>query len=114
MFLSVTMDDVQFIGLRQLDEDQQSEVRGLVGEYQKKILRKFKDATLAVHVKLYSKGGRPKYAIHVKAISGKILFESSHGHDYDLAKSFHMAFNDILKQILHSYRSDVTRKKPYD
>lgn len=107
------MDDVQFIGLRQLDEVQQQEVRGLVGEYCKKIQRKLKDAEFTVHVKLYSKGGKPKYAIHVKAISGKILFESSHAHDYDLARAFHKAFNEILKQILHRYRSDVTRKKPY-
>ena len=107
------MDNVQFIGLRQLDEIQQQEVRGLVGEYFPKIERKFKNAQLVVHVKLYSKGGKPKYAIHIKAISGKILFESSHAHAYELAKSFHMAFNDVLKQILHKFRTDVSRKKPY-
>src|SRR3989344_3135901 len=104
------MDTVKSLGRRRFINIQKQKVRGFVAEFFQKIEPNLKKAQLVVHVKLYSKGGKPKYAIHIKAISGKILFESSHAHAYELAKSFHMAFNDVLKQILHKFRTDVSRK----
>lgn len=108
---------INFIGMRDLEPEEQYLVNRLsTGNYQK-IKRVLKNITnMTVHIKCYEKtGGKKKFSLHVRvsAPTTKVI-ESCRSHDFDLARALHKAFDDVRTQINHKYRSDTTRPKAYE
>lgn len=109
---------IQFAGVRELEPSEQDTVQSLSTEYFEKIKREMHNVTnVIVHVttggKLDGKEKRRRYTLHVRAISPGFVFESSKNDDYELPRAVHKSFEEILSQIQHRLRTDVTRPKPY-
>jgi hypothetical protein len=107
---------ISYIGLNELEEDDQSVVIRLTEEYFPKIqifLKHLMD--LVVHVKQYDKEGhRSKWAIHVRAQTPSHVFESTNAADWELPRTLHKAFKDLETQIKHKLHSDSQWDKPYE
>ena len=93
------MDKVRFIGVSELEEEEQVDVRGEVGEF----LRKFKKLMpdfeeLVLHVKQYGVEGRPKFSAHARFIAPRVSKDAS-ADDYILTKAVHYALNAVEKQL---------------
>lgn len=98
---------VQFIGVRDLEPQDQLAVTRLSEEYYPKIKRQLKNLmSLVVHVKKYEKGGSTKFAIHARVIAPTRIFESCKTHDFDLARALHKSFKDLLSEIRHRLHTD--------
>ncbi|MBI4451383.1 hypothetical protein HY642_05385 [Candidatus Woesearchaeota archaeon] len=101
---------VQFVGVSSLDADEQEVVQRLTTEYFEKIKRKLHNVTnMLVHVKVYAKGKRKKYALHVRVDAPTHIFEADAAHDWELPRALHKAFTDMQHQIQHRFHTDVTR-----
>lgn len=107
---------IQFIGVSELQPEQQELVSRLSTESFEKFTRLLKNIEqMVVHVKSYeSEGGKKKFSLHVrlKAPTSAII-ESCKSHDFDLARALHRAFDDIRTQIEHKFHTG-TRPKAYE
>jgi hypothetical protein len=92
----------EFIGLKDLDEFEQSTVKDLAAEYLDKILRKLKSLDRVVyHLKVHQKGGKAsKYSITLRAFTPEHVYETT-AFDWNLPKATNMAYNEMLNEIEH-------------
>lgn len=99
------MEQIQYIGLQNLEVVEKEMVEKLTAEYYNKIHRALKnDVSLKIHLKEYKKeGARHKYSLQVKAVAPTKLFESEVS-DWDLASVLHKAFQNIEKEIEHTFK----------
>ena len=106
---------IQFVGLNDLTIEEQEIVQKLSTEYYAKIKREMASTTGAiVHIKHYEKeGGRRKYTLHVRVNVPTKIIESTEADDWDLARAVHIAFEEILQQIRHTFHTDVSHHKSY-
>ena len=93
------MDRVQFIGVNELPVGEQSDVRGVVGEF----VNKFNKMTptfeqLIVHLKQYGKGGKPKYSFHLH-FKAPGHSKDAAADDFILTRALHAAFEALEKQF---------------
>ena len=97
---------IQFIGVSDLNAEEQAIVNALSTEYYQKIKRSLNNLTsLAVHVKVHSKeGSKKKFAIRIRAIAPTSIIEAKLAHDWDLARTLHKAFENIEKEIEHKFK----------
>jgi len=104
---------IQFVGVDVLPSNEQAVLQDLCTEYYEKIRRGIKNLTsLVVHLKEYSQeGGRHKFSFHIRAVSPAHTFVSTHSSDWDLARTAHKAFENIMNQIKHELHSD--EQKPH-
>ncbi len=111
-----THEEIQFVGVSELEPMEQETVQLLSTENYAKIKRAMKNLTsLVIHVKKHEKGGeRKKYSIHLRVICPTATIESCNADDFELPRALHKAFNDIKEQIKHKFHSDVTRGKIYE
>jgi len=108
---------IQFVGLNELDADEQEVVQRLSTEHYEKIKRSVKNiVSMIVHLKTYGgEGKKKKYAVHVRLhVPTRAVFESCKSHDWELPRAMHKSFDDIRHQIAHKLRTDVTRPKTRD
>lgn len=96
------MERVQFIGVSELDEGQQIDIRGVVSEFLRKFEKSFAIERINVHVKQYDKGGKPKFSVHIRLVSPKHSKDGA-ADDYILTKAVHFAFEAIEKQLAHEH-----------
>lgn len=110
------MDAIQFIGLTELDPDEQHVVQDLATEYYDKVQRSVKEVTsLVIHIKQHAKGGaRKKYSVHIRVDAPSFVFESTKANDWDLAKTVHKAFQDVENGIKHKFHTEKGYKRPYE
>ena len=99
-------EQIQFIGVNELNEEEQAVVNTLSTEYYDKIKRSLKNLTsMVVHIKLYKKeGSQKKYSIHVRVIAPTKMIESDKAADWDLARTLHKAFKNIEREIEHIFK----------
>ena len=100
------MGAIQIIGIDKIgNEEEINTINRISNEYHKKIQRALnKETSKTLHVKTYSKGGKQKeWEINVKADAPTIGFKAEEC-DWELAKTLHKAFNDVLKQIEHRFK----------
>lgn len=109
------MEPVQIIGIEKLEDEEKGVFNKLVNEYHKKIERELKNVTsLTIHIKTHSKGGKAKkYDFRVKAVAPTRIFESQES-DWDLARTLHEVFRNMIRQIQHRLRTDSQRPKSYE
>lgn len=109
------MEPIQIIGIEKIEDEEKSIVNKLINDYYKKIQREIKNITsLTVHVKTHSKGGKSKkYDFRVKVAAPTRIFESQES-DWDLARTLHRVFRNMIRQIQHRLRTDSQRPKGYE
>ena len=108
---------IQYVGVTALEPDEQDTVQSLTQEYYEKIKRELHGLTdLVVHVQasgvVEGKSKRKRYSLHIRTLAPGHQFESSKSDDYELPRAVHKSFEEILAQIVHKMRTDVTRSKP--
>lgn len=99
------MEEIQYRGVDELNEDEKTTLNKLSPEYYDKIQRALKNITsLQIDIKLYKKlGGKRKYDVHVKAVAPTTIFSASYA-DWNFAKTLHKVFNKIENEIAHKIR----------
>lgn len=109
---------IQYVGVTALAPEEQDVIQSLTQEYHEKIKRELHNLTdLVVHAQaagvVAGKEKRKRYSLHIRAMCPGHTFESSKSDDYELPRAVHRSFEEILAQIMHTLRTDVTRPKPY-
>ncbi|MFC1727960.1 hypothetical protein ACFLZ7_00675 [Nanoarchaeota archaeon] len=107
---------ISYVGLKELEEDDQELVIRLTEEYFPKIQIFLKNIMeLVVHIKQYEKEGhRSKWSMSVRAQSPSHVFESTKAAEWELPIALHKAFKDLESQIKHKLHSDSQWDKPYE
>ena len=108
------MENIQIIGIKELDEMELEAVNRIASKGYEKIKRELKnDVSIAVHVKGHPKHGeKKKYGIHVKVIAPTRMFNSTKSVDWNLETALHGAFDDVVKMIRHAFHTD-DQNKPF-
>ena len=101
---------IQFVGLKDLEVDEQDTVQSISTENYGKIKRELHNITdVIVHVKTAGKvpgaEKRKRYSVNIRALSPGFSLESSKSDDYELPRALHSAFADILAQISHKLKT---------
>ena len=98
------MEPIQIIGIKELDSEEVNVVNTLASHYREKLERDLKNITsVVVHIKTsHHEGKRKKYTIKARVVAPTKIFEAS-DTDWDLARTLHMVFNDLQRQIQHSF-----------
>ncbi len=107
---------IQFIGVNELNAEEQALVSKLSTENFEKFTRLLKNIEqMVVHIKSYEQEGRKKkFSLHVRLKAPTMaVIESCKSHDFDLARALHKAFDDIRAQIEHKFHTG-TRPKAYE
>ncbi|MBN2112135.1 hypothetical protein JW707_03485 [Candidatus Woesearchaeota archaeon] len=107
---------IQFIGVKDLSDEEQATVNMLSTEYYGKIKRSLKNLTsLAVQVKTYQKeGAKKKYSVNVRVIAPTHIIEADKASDWDLARTMHKAFKNIEHEIEHKLKVSSQKPRGYE
>ena len=98
------MKNINFVGIRKLDDFEISLLEDLTGKFYSKVNRRFEDIMLTLDIKKYNATGkRKKYSIHLRAdhpdINNRVL--SAKHFDWDLATALHKTFDSLLSEMDH-------------
>jgi len=98
------MEQIEIIGIKELDDKEIKTVNRLAREYYGKIQRAIKNITsLVIDVKSYEKtGNRKKYSVSLKVVAPTRTFDSK-AAEWKLAKALHMVFNKVERMIEHRF-----------
>lgn len=104
--------EIEFVGIKQLDEFEREIVNKLANRYYDKIKRTIKNTTsIILALKVHSKGGtKKKYSFKVKVVAPTRIFEAS-SSDWDLARTLHEVFNALQNEIKHKLHTDNQHNK---
>lgn len=100
------MENVQIIGIEELTSpDEEAVLSKLSKEYYEKIQRVLNNETkITLHIKAHTKGGKAKkWDLRVKVMAPTRIFESQES-DWDFARAMHKAFNNIERQLEHTFK----------
>ena len=99
------MEEIQITGMDEISEEDKGIINKLANEYYPKIKRVLKnEISIKLHVKQHSKtGNKHKSDIRVKVLAPTKVFEAQES-DWDLARTLHMVFKNIERQIEHRIR----------
>lgn len=101
------MDNIEYVGVNELKDGEKADLEKLSAEYYGKIKRRIKNTTsLKIHIKDHGKGGKSKFSIHVHVSAPTRFFEAT-ASDWDFARTLHIAFNEVEKQIEHAFHDDT-------
>ncbi len=108
------MEPIQITGIDEISEEDRDIVNTLVNEYYGKIKRSLKNiVSIKLHIKQHSKtGNKHKSDIRVKVIAPTRIFEAQES-DWDLARTLHRVFKNVIKEIEHKLKVSDQRNKPY-
>ena len=102
-----TTEMIQYIGFKELGEDERDAVEEIATKYHDKVKRLIHNvANLTLHVKTHGdvKGAdkQRKYTVHLKLIAPTHMFESEDA-SFDLRKVTHLVFEHMLNQLEHKF-----------
>lgn len=106
------MEPIQIIGMDKIESEAEKEtINKLANEYYEKIQRTLQNITsIALHVKVHSKGGKSKkWDFRVRVIAPTRIFEAQES-DWDLARSLHKVFKNIEREIQHKLHTDDQKR----
>ncbi len=108
------METIQVTGIDELNDEEKELVNTLANEYYGKIQRGLKNITsITLHIKQHSKTGKKhKFDIRAKVIAPTRIFEAQES-DWDLARTLHRVFKNVIKEIEHKLKVSDQRNKPY-
>lgn len=103
------MDQIQFVGLKELEDVDQEMVQKLCTEYYGKIKRMLNnEVDVKVHIKTYKEeGARHKYSINISANAPTVKFDASKQSQkatWDLASAVHEQFKGLMREIEHHFK----------
>ena len=109
------MENLQYIGLRDLAEEEQEVVKKVTEHETSRLARKLTNIQeIIVHVKAHGEGKPKKYEVHTRVnIPSKTVLESSKVQSWELPAALHESFDDITKQVSHIFKTDVSRPHPH-
>jgi ribosome-associated translation inhibitor RaiA len=110
------MEPIQIVGIKEIEDNlERGTINKLANKYHEKIQRALKNVTsVSLHVKKHSKGGKAKkWDIRVRVVAPTRIFEAQES-DWDLARSLHMVFKNIERQLQHKLRTDSQKPKSYE
>ena len=103
------INDISYIGLKDLTDDEQKILRGVLDKEYPKIKRITPNIkNIMVHAKVYSRLKARKYSVHLKVDTPEEFF-TSHATDWDLATVTHKVISKISKEI--NSKLDVEKTK---
>jgi hypothetical protein len=107
------MEQIQYIGLEQLNDEEKGILKQLSTEYNEKIKRTLKDeTTIIIQIKEHKKvGDRKKYSLHLRVKAQAKSFETEK-IDWELTQVIHESFKDLERQIQHKLHTDDQENKP--
>jgi len=108
------MEAIQITGIDEISSNDKAIVNKLANDYYSKIKRALKnEISIKLHVKQHSKtGNKHKSDIRVKVVAPTKSFESQES-DWDLARTLHKVFRNVIRQLEHRLKVDDQRNKPY-
>lgn len=108
------MEAIQITGIDEVSSDDKAIVNKLANDYYPKIKRALKnDVSIKLHVKQHSKtGNKHKSDIRVKVVAPTKVFESQES-DWDLARTLHRVFRNVIRQLEHKLKMDDQHNKPH-
>lgn len=106
------MEPVQIIGMEEInDKFEKATIDKICNEYHEKIQRVLKDiASVTLHIKKHTKGGKAKWDMRVRVNAPSNMFEAQES-DWDLARALHKVFQNIEREIQHKLKVDEHRRK---
>lgn len=105
----ILMDQIQYVGLQDLEEVDQEMVKKLCAEYYDKVKRMLKnEVDVKVHIKSQAnEGHRHRYEVSISANAPTMKFDASkHSQQaqWDLASVIHEGFKSLMKEIEHRFK----------
>lgn len=115
LIIAIIMNEIQIIGIKELDEMELEAVNRIASKGYDKIKRELKNEVLiTVHIKSHDKQGtQRKYSVHVKVMAPTRIFTSTKAVDWNLETALHKSFEDVAKMIQHAFHTDNQHKKSY-
>ena len=103
---------IQYIGLKDLDEQEQAIVKEIIGGNYEKIHRQIKNITnLVVDINVYEKReAAKKYSVHLKVEAPTRIF-TAQSVDWDLRRALHALIEKITFEIGHKLKIGVGETK---
>ena len=96
---------IKFVGLKNLTNIQQKEVKDILNYQYEKIHRLIRNITnLIITIKVYDKQGKAnKFSVHIRLESPTQQF-TSNASDWDLNKTLHKAIGKVINEIQHTFK----------
>ena len=97
---------IRFIGLKKLNDGQQAAINKISNKYYQKIARNLKkDVDVDLQVKIDDTAGkRERFTIKIRIDQPSVLINAN-SSDWDLNKALHKAFEAVLREIEHKFKS---------
>ncbi|MDP2908031.1 MAG: hypothetical protein Q8O03_08935 [Nanoarchaeota archaeon] len=108
--------NITYVGLKNLDSFEISNLQTLVGRYYPKIQRHFSNATLTVNIKTANVAGkRKRYTISLRVSAPSVILSVEH-MDWELQRAVHRAFDGLENEAQHKFKVGVVnrRKKKFE
>jgi len=98
--------DIQFIGLKILDEEELSILNRIVKDEKGKLEIEVPDSKLIIQVKKYNKEGkRSKYSLQAKLNNPNTRF-AAQSDEWELSKAVHKVFDKLGTEIHHRFEDN--------
>ena len=114
----VEKQNVQFVGLKELEPADQEQVKKIVHDRFLNLERELKHIKgLKVHFKKHDKGGRPKFSVHImiEANTGPIEVNKLYSPvQWNPVAAVHMLMDKAKVEIIHKYKTNTDYRKPYE
>lgn len=97
--------DVEFVGMNQLDEIEQSEINRISAFHYDKISYYVNNPRIRLHLKVYKNWGKnKKYSVKINMHSVDANLAVDKAYDWDLKRAVHKGFEDLLNSIRNKVR----------
>lgn len=113
----IAMEQIQYIGIDDLDAKERAILDKLSAEYYDTIQRSLKnEVSITIHVKKHKQEEdnpekQHRFEITIKVAAPTAIFEEKHAEDWDFARTLHKAFKNIERQIQHRLHTDDQHNK---
>ena len=111
----VERNNIQFIGLKQLDQDDQKRIKDFLYSHVIELEREIKTIhMLRLHFKVYEKGGRKKYSVNLflDSPTGPIEVNKMYTPaEWDPVACVHKVLDKAKEQIVKKFRTDENYPK---
>lgn len=104
--------NIDYIKLKDLDENESSIVKKVTESLIKKIERGLEESVLVIHIKTHKAVGKgtKKYSIHARIDSPKVIVRAK-AFDWDLAKAIHKLFAKLKNEIEHKFKKEGKERR---
>jgi CBS domain-containing protein len=107
---------IKFVGLNKtkLEPYQKYSIKKIASNEAMKLQRKIKnELNITLHLKVYDKGGRQKFSVHIKLeYPGQLI--ASNQDDWDLETALRKTFENAKNAVKKKFRGDSSRDKEYE